>query len=210
MKKQVIITIGRQFGSGGHLIGKKLSEDLGIACYDKELLAEAAKESGLCDEVFEKVDEKASSGLQYVFSVGHPSMGIYMPYPDILSNERLFLLQSNAIRSIVDKGESCVLIGRCADYVLRENHSLVSFFIHDKPENRIKNIVERSHVSSSEAKEMMRKADKSRATYYKYYTDKEWGMASSYHFSINVSLLGIDNTVELMKAIVEKKMSGKS
>ncbi|MDR1021744.1 MAG: cytidylate kinase-like family protein [Prevotellaceae bacterium] len=205
MKKRIIITIGRQFGSGGCLIGQKLSKDLGIAFYDKELLAEAAKESGLCGEVFERADERTSSGLQYVFSVGLPNVGIYTPYPDILSNERLFLLQSNAIRSIVGKGESCVLVGRCADYVLRDNPDLISFFIHNDPKTRVKNIVERCHVSESEAKEMMKKADKSRATYYKYYTDKEWGMSSSYHFSINVSLLGVDNTVEMIKAIVEKK-----
>ncbi|MDR2814982.1 MAG: cytidylate kinase-like family protein [Prevotellaceae bacterium] len=206
MKKRVIISIGRQFGSGGRLIGQKLAKDLAIACYDKELLAEAAKESGLCGEVFEKADERTSSGLPYVFSIGFPNLGVYTPYPDILSNERLFLLQSNAIRSIVDKGESCVLVGRCADYVLRDNPDLLSFFIHNKPENRLKAIAELHHVSNGEAKEMMRKADKSRAAYYKYYTDKEWGMSSSYHFSIDVSLLGIDDTVALIEAIVEKKL----
>jgi cytidylate kinase len=206
MKKRAIITIGRQFGSGGRLIGQKLAKALTVAYYDKELLAEAAKESGLCDEVFEKADEKTSSGLPYVFSVGFPSLGVYPPYPDILSNERLFLLQSNAIRSIADKGESCVLVGRCADYVLRDSPDLISFFIHNKPENRIKAIAELHHVSDGEAKEMIRKTDKSRAAYYKYYTDKEWGMSSSYHFSIDASLLGVDDTVELMKTIVEKAL----
>ncbi|MDR0566764.1 MAG: cytidylate kinase-like family protein [Prevotellaceae bacterium] len=207
MKKRAIITIGRQFGSGGRLIGRQLAGELSMAYYDKELLAAAAKESGLCDEIFEKADERTSSGLPYVFSVGFPALGVYTPYPDILSNERLFLLQSNAIRSIVDKGESCVLVGRCADYVLRDNPDLVSFFIHNKPENRIKAIAERHGVSSGEAKEIMRKADKSRAAYYKYYTDKEWGMASSYHFAIDASLLGVDGTVALMKAIVESALN---
>lgn len=206
MKNRAIITIGRQFGSGGLLIGRQLANDLAIACYDKELLAAAAKESGLCDEIFEKADERTSNGLAYVFSVGLPNLGVCTPYPDILSNERLFLLQSNAIRSIVDKGESCVLVGRCADYVLRDSPDLISFFIHNKSENRIRAIAEQRRVSNDEAKEMMKKADKSRAAYYKYYTDKEWGMSSSYHFSIDASLLGIDNTVELMKAIVEKKL----
>lgn len=204
---QIIITIGRQFGSGGRDIGLRLAKDLAMAYYDKELLAEAAKTSGLCNEVFEKADEQTSHSLAYAFPIGfaHATYPPCPPAANMLSGEQLFLFQSNAIQSIADKGESCVLVGRCADYVLRDHPNLLSFFIHDKPENRIKNIVERSRLSESAAKEMMRKQDKSRAAYYKYYTDKEWGMSSSYHFSINVSLLGMEATVELMKNIVRQK-----
>jgi cytidylate kinase len=204
MKKRIIITIGRQFGSGGRAIGLRLAKDLGIAYYDKELLAEAAKESGLAGEFFERADEKPSGGL-YAFSLGLPNMGVYAPYPDILSPERLFLFQSEAIQSIADKGDSCVLVGRCADYVLRDHPDLLSFFIHNKPENRIRTIIEQLNISEDEAHERMRKTDKSRAAYYKYYTDKEWGMSSSYHFSIDVSLLGLEDTVELIKTIIEKR-----
>jgi cytidylate kinase len=204
--KRIIITIGRQFGSGGREIGRRLANDLGIAYYDKELLAEAAKESGLSGEFFEKADEKPSvSGLAYAFSTGLPGMGFFAPYPDILSNEHLFLFQSDAIRNIADRGTSCLLVGRCADYVLRDDPDLLSFFIHNKPENRIRNIIERQQVTEAAAAELMKKADKSRASYYKYYTDKEWGMSSSYHFSIDVSLLGIDETVELIKTIINKR-----
>ncbi|MDR1865408.1 MAG: cytidylate kinase-like family protein [Bacteroidales bacterium] len=205
MNNHIIITIGRQFGSGGRAIGRQLAKNLNIAYYDKELLAEAAKESGLCGEIFEKADERASNRLSYAFSVEFPNMGLHTPYPDILSNEQLFLFQSNAIENIAAKGESCVLVGRCADYVLREHPNLLSLFIHNKPENRIRNIVERQHVSAEAAAEMMKKTDKSRASYYKYYTDKEWGMSSSYHFSIDVSLLGFDHTVEMIGMIIEKR-----
>jgi cytidylate kinase len=205
---RVIITIGRQFGSGGRLIGQRVAKDLGFAYYDKELLRAAAKASGLCGEVFERADEKASHGLAYALSVGFSNMGFYMP-SDVLSNEQLFLFQSNAIQSIAAQGGSCVLVGRCADYVLRDNPDLLSFFIHDKQENRIRSIVGNLHVAEGEAKEVMKKADKSRAAYYKYYTDKEWGVASSYHFSIDVSLLGVDDTVELIKMIVEKYRSNR-
>jgi cytidylate kinase len=204
--KRIIITIGRQFGSGGRAIGQRLAKDLHIAYYDKELLAEAAKTSGLAGEVFERADERTSDkGLSYAFSMGFPHIGFYAPYPDILSNERLFLFQSNAIQNIADKGESCVLVGRCADYVLRDNPDLLSFFIHNKPENRIRNIVALHHVNEDEARELIKKNDKSRASYYKYYTDKEWGMSSSYHFSIDTSLLGMDETVELIKSIIDKR-----
>ncbi|MDR1672040.1 MAG: cytidylate kinase-like family protein [Bacteroidales bacterium] len=204
--QRIIITIGRQFGSGGRAIGQRLAKDLNIDYYDKELLAEAAKTSGLADEIFEQADERTSDkGLSYAFSVGFPYMGFYAPYPDILSNERLFLFQSNAIRNIANKGKSCVLVGRCADYVLRDNPDLLSFFIHNKPENRIRNIIALRQVNENEARELMKKNDKSRASYYKYYTDKEWGMSSSYHFSIDTSLLGIDNTVELIESIIDKR-----
>ncbi|GHT22807.1 cytidylate kinase [Bacteroidia bacterium] len=206
MKKRVIITIGRQFGSGGRVIGQRLAKDLGIACYDKELLAEAAKESGISDEFFEKADERANSGLTYLFPIGFPSMGFYTPHSEILSPESLFLFQSEAIKSIVDKGDSCVLVGRCADFVLRDYPDLLSFFIHNTPENRIQTIVERQQISKEAALDLMKKTDKSRAAYYKYYTDKEWGMSSSYHFSINVSLLGLEATVELIKRIIEERI----
>jgi cytidylate kinase len=201
---QLIITIGRQFGSGGRSIGQQLAKRLNFAYYDKELLTEAAKTSGLCNEVFEHADER-TRGLAYAFPVGfaNADCAAYTPASNILSGEQLFLFQSNAIQYIADKGESCVLVGRCADYVLRDHPNLLSFFIHDNAETRIRTIVERDHLSAGAAREMVRKQDKSRAAYYKYYTDKEWGVASSYHFAINVSLLGIEGTVKLMEQIVK-------
>ncbi|GHT66835.1 cytidylate kinase [Bacteroidia bacterium] len=201
MKSEIILTIGRQFGSGGRSIGQQLARDLHFAYYDKELLAEAAKTSGLCNEVFEHADER-TRGAAYTLPVGFANADYYAPASHILSDEQLFLFQSNAIQCIAGKGESCVLVGRCADYVLRDHPNLLSFFIHDKAETRIQTIAQRDHMSTDAAKEMMRKQDKSRAAYYKYYTGKEWGVASSYHFSINVSLLGIQGTVELIEQIV--------
>ncbi|MDR2848552.1 MAG: cytidylate kinase-like family protein [Bacteroidales bacterium] len=206
MKKRIIITIGRQFGSGGRAIGQQLAKELAIAYYDKELLAEAAKESGISNEFFEKADEQTTNRLAYIFSMGFPNMGFYTPHSEILSPESLFLFQSEAIQKIADKGDSCVLVGRCADYVLRDHPDMLSFFIHNKPENRIQTIVERQRISEETALELMKKTDKSRAAYYKYYTDKEWGMSSSYHFSIDVSLLGLEETVELIKTIVAKRL----
>lgn len=206
MDDKIILTIGRQFGSGGREIGKKLAAALGIAYYDKELMAVAAKESGLSEEFFEKADERASSGLSYAFSVGFSYMGMFTPYTDILSNDGLFKFQSDAIRKLAEKG-SCVLVGRCADYILRDNPDCLSFFIHNTKENRIQRIIEYQNVTVEQAKELMTKTDKSRAAYYNYYTNKEWGVASSYNFSIDVSVLGIDETVEFIKSFVERKMN---
>ena len=121
MDNKIILTIGRQFGSGGREIGQRLAKELGIGYYDKELITVAARESGLCEDVFEKADERASSGLSYAFTMGYSSFmgGMFTPYNDILSNDGLFKIQSDAIRKLAET-ESCVLVGRCADYILRD------------------------------------------------------------------------------------------
>ena len=199
MDAKIILTIGRQFGSGGREIGKKLAKSLGIAYYDKELLAEAAKESGLCEDVFAKADERTSHGLAYAFNMGFAYMGMLTPYNDVL-----FRYQSDAIRKIAEKG-SCVLVGRCADYILRDDPGLMSFFIHNRPDIRVQRIISDLGITVEEAKEKMAKIDKSRAAYYNYYTNKTWGMSSTYDLSIDASVLGIDGTVDFMKTFVERK-----
>jgi cytidylate kinase len=206
MDNKIILTIGRQFASGGREIGKKLAKALNIAYYDKELMTLAAKESGLCEDCFEKADERASSGLSYAFSMGYSYMGLFTPYADVLSNDRLFLYQSEAIRKLAEES-SCVIVGRCADYILRDNPNCLSLFIHNTKENRIQRIIETQNLTVEQAKELMTKTDKSRASYYNYYTNKEWGVASSYNISIDVSVLGIDESVEFIKNFVERKMN---
>lgn len=206
MDNKIILTIGRQFASGGREIGKKLAEALNIAYYDKELMTLAAKESGLCEDCFEQADERASSGLSYAFTMGYSYMGMFPPYADVLSNDRLFLYQSEAIRKLANEG-SCVIVGRCADYILRDNPNCLSFFIHNTKENRIQRIIETQDLTVEQAKELMTKTDKSRASYYNYYTNKEWGVTSSYNFSIDVSVLGVDESVEFIKNFVERKMN---
>ena len=204
MDQKIIITIGRQFGSGGREVGKKLAAALGVAYYDKELMAVAAKNSGLCEELFNKADERTTNGLAYAFSMGYSYMGVFTPYADVLSNDRLFLHQSDAIRAIAEK-KSCVIVGRCADYVLRDEPNCLSFFIHDSTSNRVRRICKALSVSEEEAKELMIKTDKSRAEYYNYYTNKDWGVAASYNFTIDVSVLGVNDTVEFLKEFVEFK-----
>jgi cytidylate kinase len=204
MNDNIVISIGRQFGSGGSAIGQKLADVLNITYYDRELLAIAARDSGLCPEVFEKADERESSGLSYAFSMGCSPLGMYVPCDDILSNEKLFLLQSETIRNLAQKG-ACVIIGRCSDYILRDNPNCLSLFIHNSLDNRIKQVAERGSVSETRAKELIVKIDKSRAAYYNYYTDKLWGLASSYNFSIDVSVLGIDGTVEFLRDLIMKR-----
>lgn len=202
----IIITIGRQFGSGGREVGQKLAKLLGISYYDKELMRIAAEASGLSEDFFEKADEQASGGLAYAMTMGQSYMGMFAPYADILSNDGLFKIQSDAIRNLVEK-ESCVLVGRCADYILRDNPNLISFFIHNTKENRVKRIMEYENITVEAAKELMVKSDKSRAAYYNYYTNKKWGLASTYNYSIDVSVLGIEQSVDLIKEIIERKQN---
>lgn len=204
MENKILLTIGRQFGSGGRLIGQQLAKELGVGYYDKEILTVAAKESGLSEEVFEKADERTASSLSYALTTGYSYMGMYMPYTDYLSNDGLFRLQSDAIHKLAEK-ESCVLVGRCADYILREDPALISLFIHDSKENRITRVKKYQNVTDEEAKELITKTDKSRAAYYNYYTNKTWGASCAYNLSIDVSVLGIEETVSMIKDFIERK-----
>ena len=201
-----IITIGRQFGSGGHQIGVELAKEYGIPCYDKELLEKAAKESGLSKELFESQDEKPTGSFLFSLvmdtysSTRFPS-GLYADMP---LNQKIFLAQFEAIKKIADQGP-CVIIGRCADYALEYNPNCLSIFLHAALETRIKRISELFDISVAKAKDRIIKTDKSRASYYNYYTSKKWGDLDSYNVSIDTGMYGINGTIEIIKKAVEVK-----
>ena len=203
MQDRIILTIGRQFGSGGREIGKKLSAALGIGYYDKELMVEAAKDSGLCQEAFERADERTANSLAYMFTMGGPYLSMFTPYVDILSNDQLFKLQSDAIRRLAER--SCVMVGRCADYILRDDPACLSIFIHSSAENRLQRIMSRQGCTEAEAREWMEKKDKQRAAYYNYYTNKTWGMAASYDLCVDASILGLEETVAYILRFIERR-----
>lgn len=204
MEDNYIITIGRQFGSCGKSIGQKLAKELGISFYDKELIALASKESGLCPEFFEKADEKNSGSLLHAFATGFTFGGFQ--YNDFLSNDKLFQIQSDVIRKLAEE-QSCVLVGRCADYILRDKKKCFNIFIHAPMDIRVKTVMERENISEQDARELIRKIDKNRPGYYNYYTDKEWGVAASYHLSIDSSLLGVDGTVDFIRKFLREAMN---
>lgn len=206
MENKMIITIGRQFGSGGHEVGRKLADLLGIPFYDKELITIASKESGLCPEFFEKADERTSGSLSYAFAMGFPFFGAVSPYNDFLSNDTLFKIQSDVIRKLAAE-TSCVLVGRCADYILRDNVRCVNIFVHTSLENRIARIMASHNLSVENARALIEKTDKSRANFYNYYSNKEWGVASTYHLTIDSYSLGIEETIHFIKTFVEKKLN---
>lgn len=195
MNGRTIITIGRQYGSGGHAIGEKLAQELGIPFYDKELLTVAAKESGMSEEIFESYDETPASSLLYSLSMGAYTMGgPTMQYP---IHHKVFLAQFDAIRELAKKG-ACVIVGRCADYALADYPHCVNVFIHASMANRVRRISALHHLSEKEAEAVIRKTDKRRASYYNFYSDKKWEQTDSYHLTID-SGVGIDNAVQLIR-----------
>ena len=196
-----VYTIGREFGSRGKVIGKKLAERLGIKFYDKELLQQAAKESGFCEEIFENHDEKPTNSFLYSLVMDTYSAGNYSsaPFLDMPLNHKVFLAQFDAIKSIAEK-ESCVIVGRCADYALADRKDVLNIFFRSELEDRISYVAQRDNVSLQKAKEMIQKKDKQRSSYYNYYTCKKWGDARSYDLSINTSKLSDEACIDIILA----------
>ena len=200
-----IITIGRQYGSAGREIGYKVAKDLGIKLYDKEMLDRAAKESGLCQELFETHDEKPTSSFLYSLVMDTYSLGYTSgSYTDMPINHKVFLAQFDAIKKIADEGP-CILVGRCADYVLEEYDNVLSLFIHAKMDARIRRIARIYDLTDAKARDIIVKTDKKRASYYNYYSNKKWGAAESYHMCLDSSVLGINGTAEAIEHLVELK-----
>ncbi len=198
-----IITIGRQFGSGGREIGEKLSLKLGIPFYDKDLLKRAAKESGLCEEIFENFDEKPSSSFLYSLVMDPYSLGYSNNGYDLPLNHKVFLAAFDTIKKIADEGP-CVIVGRCADYALQDYDNVLNVFIQAPLEDRIKRISVKYELSESKAKDMIYKKDKQRASYYNYYSSSKWADIKNYDLTINSSHLGIDQTVEVIAAFAQR------
>ncbi len=203
MSNKFIITIGRQFGSGGREIGKALAESLGIPCYDKELISLAAKESGMDAEVFNNVDERATNSLLYSLSMGLYSFGnTFATNGDLPVNDRLYILQHQIIKKLADEGP-CVIVGRCADYVLKDRTDCVNIFIHADMEYRKQRAIDIHGVSKHRAEQIVNKTDKIRANYYSFYSGQKWGFAQNYHLCLDSSKLSTDNAVKLIRAYLD-------
>ena len=209
MNEKTVVTIGREYGSGGHEVGRRLAEKMGVRLYDRELLELAAKNSGLAEELFDKQDEKPTSSLLYSLVMDTYSFGYSDAYSDMPINQRIFLAQFDTIKKL-GEAESCVIVGRCADYALEGYEHLISVFITAPLEERIKTIMERNGVDAKKAESLIHKTDKKRSSYYDYYSDKKWGRAESYDLCINSADIGIDGVVELIyeyARIKESKLS---
>lgn len=198
----MIINVGRQLGSGGHDIGRMLALDFQAKYYDREILNLAAKESGLSENIFEQNDEKKGF-FRGLLNLGAPHLtsGGYKPG---LTQESLFQFQSDAIRKAAKEG-SCVFVGRCADYVLRDFPNTVNIFITASMEYRIKQIMNKQHLDHNAAQKFIEQKESSRAAYYNYYTGKKWGSAESYDLCIDSSVLGFVETEKIIADFIRKR-----
>lgn len=205
MSENFAITIARQYGSGGREIGEKTAEILGYKYVDKELITLAAQKSGYHADVLKGIDEKATNSLLYTLAMGSSFFGgAHAGYNvDIPINDKLFILQSDIIKSQLDESP-CVFVGRCADYVLSEHKNRVSIFLYADTDCRINRVCERHNVGRDEAAKLIIKTDKRRMNYYNFYTGRKWGKFDNYHLSINTSKLGIDGTAEMIADFVRK------
>ena len=194
-----IYTIGREFGSGGYEVGRMLAERLGIKLYDKELLAQAAKSSGFCKEIFENHDEKPTSSFLYSLVMDTYSGGSYSsaPFLDMPLNHKVFLAQFDTIKKIAEQ-ESCVIVGRCADYALADNPDCLNIFVHAEMEDRISWISKRKDLTENKARDLIQKTDKQRASYYNYYTCKKWGDSRSYDLCLNTRKISKEACVDMI------------
>lgn len=201
MKNNTIITISREYGSGGRIIGQKVSEKLGIPFYDNELITLAAERSGINEEYFKEVDTMPKSSIILSLSVLSPSTEVYgMPL-----NEKIFLTQSKVIREVAEEGP-CVIVGRCADYVLENNPNVVNVFIHSSMPNRVKRVKEvYGDKVHDNIESYIKKIDRRRASYYSFFTDKSWGKANNYSLVLNSNQIGIDNCVDIIIDYINKK-----
>ena len=203
MNKQVIICVGRQLGSGGHDIARMLALDFNAKYYDRELMNLAAKESGFSEKFFEQNDEQRGI-FRSLFHLHAPHIGDNNLYNNDFSQESLFKFQSDAIKKAVDEG-SCVFVGRCADYVLRDRANMVSVFITASLEFRIQQVMTKEHLDHAAARRFIEQRETTRASYYNYYTGKKWGSAESYDLCIDASILGLQATERLIADFIRKR-----
>ncbi len=205
--KKTIITIGRQYGSGGHDIGEALAKELGVKLYDKDMLKRAAKESGLCEELFETHDEKPTNSFLYSLVMDTYSLGYSAgTFSDMPINHKVFLAQFDTIKKIADD-EACVMVGRCADYALEGRDDVINVFIYADLDKRVRRVARELDITDNKAKDIINKNDKKRASYYNYYTNKEWGAANSYDLCINSAKLGVNGAVKVILDYIKLRNS---
>ncbi len=201
MKK--VITISRQYGSGGREIGRKLADQLGVPFYDNELIERAAKESGFSAAAFENAENKATNSLLYSIAMGMNAYGNQeLGFAHLSLDDRIYLAQSEVIRNVANEGP-CVIVGRCADYVLKDRPDVVSIFIWADMKFRVKRAVELYHLSAVKPEEHILKIDKRRTNYYNYHANEKWGKAENYHMSVRSDYIGIDNCVDCIRKYIE-------
>lgn len=201
-----VITIGRQYGSDGRAIGEKLSAYYNIPFYDKDILARASKESGICEDLFKDNDEKKTSSFLFSLAMDSTFLGYGVGFGtgdvEMPLSQKIFLAQFDTIKNIAKEGP-CVIVGRCADYVLEEEPNVIRVFVHADFEKRCRRVMERDDLSEKKALDAVMKNDKQRMSYYNYYTNNKWGDSNNYNITVDSGIVGVDGAVEVIRSFVE-------
>ena len=204
--QKVIITISREFGSGGRLVGQKLADELGIAYYDRKLIELVAKESGLAPEFIERSGEQAASSLLFsLATTAHTPGGYFMQYETPVES-KAFFAQASVIKELAEK-ESCVIVGRCAGYILRDNPNCINVFVHGNLDDRVKRASELYGQNPDGLADKLIKTDKGRANYHRYHTGESWTDVRSYHLTVNTAVSGIDGAVNTLQTYIENRLN---
>lgn len=202
MKKR-IVTISRQCGSGGRYIGEQLAKELGVPCYDEKLMDMVAKESGFALDFVEEKGERITGSLLFNIASSLTYASNVFSGNGMSLQDEIYFIQNRIIKELAEK-EPCVIVGRCADYVLREREDCLNVFIHADDKSKLERAVKYYDMPEKDAPMILKKKDKARYNHYKYYTDLDWGMASNYDLCLNSGLLGIDGCVKVIKNILEQ------
>ena len=197
-----VITISREYGSGGREIGEKLAKELGVPFYDNELITRAAKASGFAESAFANAETKATNSLLYSIAMGMSAYGSHeVGYTSLSLDDRIFIAQSEVIRNLAKEGP-CVIVGRCADYILKDMDNVINVFIWADMKYRVHRATTMYDLPVNKAEENIRKADKRRANYYNYHANEKWGKAENYHISIRSDIVGMDSSVDILKCYI--------
>lgn len=202
--KKTVITIARSFGSGGRTLGALLAKELGINCYDREILRMASDESGINEALFGSIDERIKKSPLFGIIKKHPYTGGIIPpeSSDFVSDDNIFNYQAKVIKDLAE-AESCIIIGRCADYILKDNSSVIRLFCYSSKEDCIKRVVEQNGITADDAAKKIEKIDKYRAEYYKYHTGNDWNDARNYDLCINTASMPYDKLVKVVLDFIE-------
>ena len=201
MKK--VITISRQYGSGGREIGAKLAAKYGVPFYDNELITRAAKESGYAEAAFHNAETKATNSLLYSIAMGMSAYGNQENgFTQLSLDDRIYLAQSKVIRKVAEEGP-CVIVGHCADYILKEYKNVVNIFVYADMDFRLERAIRIDNLDPAKAENEIIKKDKRRANYYNYHSGEKWGKVTNYHLAVNSGFIGIDNAVDCIQAFID-------
>ena len=203
MTEGIIVTVSREAYCGGDELAKSLADKLGFKFYDRELISLASEKSGIHEEHFESIEKKPTNSILYSVVMGmYTSRGAYVRLDDVLTDDKIYKIQADIIREMAEHG-NCVFVGRCSDYILRNNAKCVNIFLHGNEKDRISRVMKEQNVSESEASKIISRADKKRRSYYNYYTNREWGEVSNYDLTINLSSVSEDKAVDLVIDFLE-------